>query len=354
MIPTNTQPLQWGNSSENSPAWESSSQNNQTLTTIPTGNSPGISWSGRAVQSWSGGSSPGSPYQVQSHGSQMIAQAKDGGLLDTRQDQEMLKRVQALVQTTIHQVVENRAKIDRSIEVFIVKSNEINEKFFRIATGFMDDISRDHNVTQARASNVQFAEELAKQTCNRFYESAKQLMELQKINNEGKLGEYKGVIDLVFYARIKEIELLDKRLELLQKQENHELQIMVALQNQELKAEAQRFDQWMQASKFLSSEDQRLFENGLKERQQRHEQEVDLLKLSLEDKKIDQEDRRENKKIDNEFEIDTLKEKNKAAIDKHRIEADKEIKLAEISSNERCAIIESVAKMATPGQCLIM
>lgn len=349
------QGLQWGNPSGGQGLnWGSSFGNTQSTT------------SGAMVLSDGGQSPPppnlglvwGSPsrsnYYVHSHGAEMVNAARDGGALDPKGDQELLARVKKIADASINQIIENRRKIDAAIETFIKESDKINGKFANMANHLMDDLSRNIEVTQARASNVSFAETVAKQVANRFAETARQLIDLQKLNHEGKLGDCKGVVDLLFYARMKEIELLNSRLDLLQKQENHELQMMIALQNEQLKVEAQRFDQMLQVSNFLSKEDQRYFENSLNSRKQKHEEEVDLLKLVQEDKKMDLENERENKKIDNEFTIDQLKEKNKKEIEAYRIKSDQKMKLAEISSNERCKVVETLANIAKPSVCSVM
>jgi hypothetical protein len=303
------------------------------------------------------------------HGQNLVKDAIKDGALSAKGDKEMLQKVQKIVSATVDAVIGGRERIEASITRFKKESDELNEELSSYAKKLMSRLSSGQSVDTAEADNLKFMVQTAQHVAGRFFETAQQLMELQKMQSAGLLTDYQGAIDLVFYARTKELDLLKTRLEILQKQEDHELKIMIALQDQQLKEESQRFDQIMSVAKFVSEEEKMRFEKGMELRKHDHQKETDLLGLALQEKKMGFEHQRGMKTLDiedkkNELEyrrsleqmksqqtVEILKQKNHKQIETHRISSDKETKLQEIDANAR---VETVKAIAGRVMCLMM
>jgi hypothetical protein len=130
----------------------------------------------------------------------------------------------------------------------------------------------------------------------------------------------------MFFQRFQEIELMEKRVDLLIKQENHELTCKIAIHNQALKEEEQYFRQFLDSKEFEAKEKEREFRRGLDERKQSHQETIDFKKLRIEEKKLDF----EKLKAENEDEI----AQKKIKLEKYRINSEERVRLAEASRKE--------------------
>lgn len=269
---------------------------------------------------------------AQLQGDILIARELEEGALSLEKDQASLKMVNDIAMASIQQIVEMRQSIDTAIKKYIEQTYKFLDEYTELSLKLAKDVVAGRHTEQAQADNAMYLHNLAEQVSHRYYEAAKQLMELSNLNNEGKLNDYKGVVELVFLARFKEIELFSKRLELLREHDDHKLKIMTALHNQELKAEAQLFDQYMKKAKFDSSEEQRKFENSLADREQKRKEEKDLQEMALAEIKMDK-----------EFRLETLKAENRKEVEIHATESNAKVERARISSQERVAYAQAAA-----------
>jgi hypothetical protein len=116
-------------------------------------------------------------------------------------------------------------------------------------------------------------------------------------------------------------------------QENHDLQIMLALHNQQLKEEEAIFDRIIRKASFASKEAQREIDNAVTKREQTRKHEQDLTEIAIKAAKIEEEDRLERIKAKNEFEVRLS-----------RLEVEKNIQMERIAAEERCRIAAALAK----------
>ncbi len=274
------------------------------------------------------------------NGDILIARELEEGALSLGRDEESLKMINRIAMASIDQMIEMHKEIDDAIRTFIEDTKKHNRQFSQVALKLSMDIVEGKCPEQRQADNVIFVGELAKQVGDRHFEAAKQLMELRKLSHEGKLTDLTGVIELIFVAKFKEIELLSKRAEILRSQDDHKLKVMVALHNQELKAEAQLFDQYMQKAKFDSAEDQRQFENSLATREQTRKEEKDLQEMAMAEVRLNK-----------EFDLETLKAENRKEIEMYATTSNEKIEKARISSQERVAYAQVAASRT---RCIIL
>lgn len=240
--------------------------------------------------------------------------------------------INRIAEASIDQIIQMRQRIDKCIEAFMFQTERFNEKYAALCFKLAEDVLAGRHTEQSQATNAVFLHDLAQQVGNRYYEATNQLMQLTKLNHEGKLSDCRGVIEIVFLARFQEIELFSKRLELLRAHDDHRMKVMITLHNQELKAEAQLFDQYMQKAKFDSADEQRQFENSLAEREQKRKEEKDLQDMALAEVRLDK-----------EFSLETLKAENRKEVEKYATASNEKIEKARIRSQERVAYAQAAA-----------
>jgi len=279
--------------------------------------------------------------QELSHG--LMKRSIASGTLSKSED-ALLMEVKKVLSSTGTEIIAARKKIDESIQNFYIMSNKFNtvcsEGAMKIAL-LLTQSDSDNSINIGELyKRCETLGSIAKLISARYFETSTQMMDLQKLNSEGKLGDFKGVINLLFFARIKELELLGKKMKVLYTQEDHEVKVMTLIQNERLKRESQLFDQYLKVVKFEKKEAQRQVDNRIKTRKAEHDREVDFSKLGIEKDKI-----RINESIDKQ------KLADKKFIDKLRINAEEKVKLANISTNER---IEWGNRVVELSKCSVM
>ena len=277
------------------------------------------------------------PSNVTSHGKAYLTKTVEEGVLSVRADTETRKQTDMIIQEVALQIQEARRYIDVAIAEFRDTSSEGNAKSKNYAFSLIDILASGGEVTQTQAHNATFIDELVKQENNRYFESAKQLMDLEKINMDGKLGPIGGLIKAITEARMSELKILSEKLKTMREQEDHELAVDVAIRNQLLKEQSVEFDQLMQGIRLDSETKQKELENDLKERAQTHQEEKDLKDLAIKEKKSLSETELQKEKQNYEKELEERCIKSNAAIEHHRIAAETFTK-----------VTDSAAKVAAP------
>lgn len=279
-------------------------------------------------------------------GTGLIIGSMQEGALAVREDREALARIRKITNEAGLQILDARQKIDGAIQDFYEQTQEYNRYVADLGRKMAMEIVRNPKFDKEQLSidtaKFDLLVNIAKQIGDRFQNTAQVLMELQKLNSTGKLEDYKGVISLIFFARTEELILLGKRVQLLNQQEDHDMQIMVALDNQRLKDEEAVFDRILRKAKFDSEEDQRLFENEINKREQKRKEEKDIRDADLEKSRIVSHER-----------LEKIKQQNNLEIEKSRISAEERVQREKIGADERCALAKTAADAAT-STCVVM
>jgi|GEM_PF-6695690 len=290
---------------------------------------------------------------ITNYSSQLMQRAQGQWSVAKGEDYEQLNRIKSVINEATTSIIAQRKVIDAAIADFYGQSMQFNKICADHALSISKQISAGKDVSQSQIDHMNFLMQLATQIGNRFYETANQLLTIQKLNSEQKLADFKGVIDLIFFSRMKELDLLKGRLELCQNQTNFELHLATAIQTEALKAEAQAFDQHLKTIQFQSQERQLEFEHDLKQREQDHTAEVDLTKLALARMEIIGKQDLEKMaalgqqkiseaKVRNEREISEMQIRGQHKIDMQRIKAEERVKWGQIitsSLKPTCSIM---------------
>lgn len=257
---------------------------------------------------------------------------------------DVLRRKQAdeMIMKLILQVQKASKSIDLAIEDFEATSKGANRKFADMTLKKMDDIASGRDVTNSDMNYVDALSQFAKSIANRYFETTTQLMDLQKINQAGKLKGQENIVEMVFDFRMKELKLFGERLQLMRKQETHEIDNEFRVRDQELKEQSMQFDSLMKVVKLENEKDQQEFNKHLAERQSRYEQEKDMKELQIKEETATGELKlKENQLISNE------------KIAKEKMQTEKDIETRRVIAQAATDITKTAIDAAKPS-CSIM
>ncbi|NGX59352.1 MAG: hypothetical protein KR126chlam3_00503 [Chlamydiae bacterium] len=256
-------------------------------------------------------------------------------------DAENRYQTDIVIQQVAMQIQEARRQVDGAITEFRNASSEGNAKAKGYAFDMIGKLIDRKGVSPEEASNAKFIDELVAQVNHRFFETVKQLMDLELLNSEGKLKPIGTLMQVVFDARLGELRTLGERVKLIREQEDHELAIEVAVRNQVLKEQSIAFDQLVQSVKVDCEVKQQELEGSLKERSQKHEEKKGLIELSI-----------AAKKAQDDKELQRAQQKYEKELEEKRIEYYKNIETKRIAAQAVTEIAGAAAQAAAP-KCVI-
>jgi len=176
--------------------------------------------------------------------------------------------------------------IRNAIDEFQRAATAANDRFATQTRELIVALSNGENITVDRVKNLRFLLGLTEQVGQRYAETVEQLMNLQDLREKGRLGEYSTQIEAMYLIRIKRLELVNQKLEVARLQENHEINFLIALHNQELKIQTQKMNQAFECALFSKQEEKREQRRQLDLRAQKLREEEDLLAIAQEEKEI--------------------------------------------------------------------
>lgn len=287
------------------------------------------------------------------YGSRLVVDAFKEGALSSAQDRENLNKIKSVLNEAVDSIIAQRKTIDLAIQEFYTQSKTFNATCAHYALAISKQIVDGNNLSEDQVTHMNFLMQLAAQIGNRFFETTNQLLTLQKLNSEQKLADYKSVINLIFFSRLEELNLLKERLLVVQKQSNFELELAIAAQNQALKAESQAFDQAFKVAEFNAKEDQSQFERELEARKQTHQEEQDLILLALKRQELEGKQKLGKMEVVGKQKIEDAKVHNEQAIAQAQLKSQHKIAMTHIKTEERVKWGKMISDTLKP-QCRIM
>lgn len=222
--------------------------------------------------------------------------------LSIEQDSEFKTMVEGVIRQSFGELIQSRVRIENSLEEFRIKSSEANARFDTYVSQIAEDLLAGKVVDSARVKNARFIQKMTKDIKDRYFETSKQLQELEEMNRNGKFGDYTGAIDLIFKMRISQLDLVRSKIEILQTQENHELKILITLHNQRLRDQAQKIDYMLRVAKFNAEEKERAFRRRFDLEAQKLKEQTELNELAEERESIKADFREIERKYQKEIE----------------------------------------------------
>lgn len=211
----------------------------------------------------------------------IIEEHRNSGVLSAEKAQEMWNQVVVNCEKMTTAIDAAHVSMKVAIEEFRRDSKAENMELVSYATKLMNEIRAGQAVTQGTIENTKFVLFLSGEVQKRRFETVKQLSELHKLDLENLLGNYKGVMIVMYDARLKEIDALSKMLIAVQEQEIHKQTIEIAYHNQQLQAENQTFEQALALAKFQSERFEKKRELDIKDQKRQDAHEVQVKELEL-------------------------------------------------------------------------
>jgi hypothetical protein len=255
-------------------------------------------------------------------------------------DRERFEQIQTVIRSAIQVVLDNRALIQQAIKNLFNRIDELNQKCQEMALDATD--RTDFN--QAYVDKCNFQLQIIGQVSVRHFETATQFVNMTMLVGEQAFKENQGIVNVFALERLKEVEILHARVQVLIDQENHEMQAKVLISNQQLKVEAQKFDQLMKEAKFEEKQRQSEFDRGLREREQKRLEAVAFEELTLKRLEINSRESIERLRLENDREVAQAK----IGLEKTRAEYQRSVEGARISAEERV----KMARMKS-GNCTL-
>lgn len=275
-------------------------------------------------------------------------------LFDPSNDKNTHAKMTQIVEEAFQESKERRAEAKKILQGFLSLvervEKQLEESTFNLISCLQNRSADEQQVAYHEIITTSL-QQLVDFSNKSFVQKCEALKKVAEFSDQ----ELTKNVELVFSSRLKEFELVEKRLTILMKQEDHELAIMTALHTLKLKEEAQKFDQALQIEKFYSDERQRHFENSLSERKQTHAETMDYKKHELEEKKVDLLSKIEILKEKNSYDLKLLEEKNKCEIEKFKAEKEADTEEKRIDADARCRMAEAASSAAKGAMgCSIM
>jgi hypothetical protein len=182
-------------------------------------------------------------------------------------EKERFLQMQALTTSAMELIATNRQNIQENLENCRKKTQETLSK----CQNYVLELSMkvlSEEVSDSDFDKGNFLIAISQQVNKRFFESAIQLRHITQICEENTLSQNKAFMEMVFLDRMKAIELCNASIDLMTKQQNHQLEIEAIAHQQKLKEHSQQFDQLLQKLKFKDQQRQQECSRELRERQQ--------------------------------------------------------------------------------------
>lgn len=256
-------------------------------------------------------------------------------------DQERFTQIQTLVNSGVAMVLANRKLVQEVLQNLWTKAKEIGDKS---QTLLLQSYDLPAEIIESHVNKCNFLLALSEQVEKRHFETATQMSNMLALASEKGLKENIAMIECMALERLKELEIMNGRVNLLMEQENHELEGMVILQNQQLKQEAQEYDHQMRHAEFVEKQEHTKFEQSMQEREQKRRENVAYEELALKRLEINNHNDIERLKIANAKEIESAKltldssrETTQHNADVMRIQAQERVQMAK--HNKGCTLL---------------
>ena len=221
-----------------------------------------------------------------------------------------------------------RKEVDLSIKEFRMEASRSNGKFAEHAYTAMDRAMNGGIRSNEDLSGIDACSNLANAIVKHYFDTANQLMTLQKMNAEGKLEDMGKSVDEIYNTRMRELALLKETLTILRTQDSHNLDVETKQRQQRLNEETHRVDQYLKTLTLNDQREQTKLEAQLKEREQRYQQEKDERQFQADEKKADSEAKLKELQLKGQIALEEKKIQSQKTVEDHKIAAELTGKLA--------------------------
>jgi len=274
----------------------------------------------------------------------LLSEAVDSGVLSAGAGQALARGVDVAVEEFSRSLQEMETKTKEAMDLYQTQTQDINDV---LVTGGLEAMKRAlaGELDDETARGFEVALGYADQLLPHLEATLQTLVRVQTEFVNGKFQGYERVVQVLFDARMKEIDLLSAEFDTLSKVEDHQLEQNLKVRAQQLSEQQQQFDQIMALADKNSEEAQREFDDYLAKKAQEdlHTREV---KAQADRAKKDGDDREiADRKITTDK---TLREDDRASTER--------IELARIAAEKAARIAQAEASRPRGGgkKCIVM
>lgn len=178
------------------------------------------------------------------------------------------------------------AQMDQSIQDFYSSASEVNDVFKQGALEQMRKLLKGKEINSKKMNNMDALSQFAKAVATQYFETSKRLAELYEMSLKGKVSLCDFSIKTLFDTRMSELKLLSERIELMRKQETHEIDKETKLRNQALEEQSRLIGLIFEAIKKEDKKELKELQQQLQENQARYQRENDLKELQLKEQQL--------------------------------------------------------------------
>ncbi len=158
-------------------------------------------------------------------------------LCSTELEAGMVAEMQSIYSASTEASKKARERIAGAMERFQSESSTMNDKVFEFAMKVSDEIIANRSVDKKRIKHFNRLATMAEEVSQLYSETAETVITLTNRSIEGRYSKVQGAIDLTFHARMKEIESLKEKLDLVLSDPSRPLMLRVLVQLGTLKQE---------------------------------------------------------------------------------------------------------------------
>ena len=162
----------------------------------------------------------------------MIQQELKGGALSVKENKEMFLATKEATEGLAAELIVGMKQGSVMMKQFIVSVQKANDKYADFTFQLMERVSRTGELTQQDVGISQFFGDCADGIRKRYEQSMRLQIELNGLQIRGQAENCKQVVDTIAHAQMKRLDVLSSQIDLLHKQDKHELSM--AMKEQEM------------------------------------------------------------------------------------------------------------------------
>ncbi|MBS4167419.1 hypothetical protein [Parachlamydia sp. AcF125] len=209
--------------------------------------------------------------------STLSAAAEGDGALTIKTHMQQMQVIEAALNGLESSVSNNTSIIIAAIRDFATEVRETNHQISSYCRAVIErGISNDPNFTPDDMVKARLMVEFYATALGAMKSTSESAIDLASQGGGIVHQQILGTIDATFQARTKQVALFAQNLEVFQKQEQHDLELILQVQNAKLKEQAQLFQQLKEIIHLLEQEKEGNARREMEERKAKLEEEIQL------------------------------------------------------------------------------
>ena len=263
---------------------------------------------------------------------QYVAKSAEGnGALSYDTHQRQMQVVDKALNTMVLQVEYNAQNIQIIVKKFMDLVQETNKKITQYCSAIIDRGTRgDPTLSADEVLKATAIMTFATSSVKVMNESSELALNLADKGASIITKQTQNAIGAIFDARMKEVALFAQKVEIFHKQEEHDLKIMLQIQDARLKEQAQLFAQMKEVVQIETEREKVHFSQQMEVRKAQVEQALQMKGMEL-----------KAQEVQNTKDVQVLEQNIKERLGLQAIQSTERVQKIDIASKERVAVVQS-------------